>query len=293
MKQLVVFFDCHGSEILNYLHQNNFYNELYTDTHIILNDYVIKGRKFYDNNELDNYHIGLLHNADVVILQVIENDRGFLNNSNIEKYVTEKCIVIKIPHYRNSIYEYKLLEGYNDKYKMVLNWSLPELVKGINKPDEVLNIIKNQLVLPINYYSKNELQTAFDLKYNEFAIIDELSDIKMLKYYKDNWNKSRLFNGRRYPSSIFFYELVNNILIYLKLLPNKIYIDSYFGENTGHPIPEYWYKFCGFHFDNTYHIYKHIEIKEYEWYYILLHLNNADVIDENEINKYLMQIRNV
>lgn len=77
----------------------------------------------------------------------------------------------------------------------------------------------------------------------------------------------------------------------MNIICNNNYIDLYFAENTSEPIPEYWYKFCEFTFDKTCYMYGHIEIKEYEWYYIMLLTNNMNIIDNIEIINLLKLIR--
>ena len=69
---------------------------------ISLIPYNVKSRKFVDAT-LDNKHIMELENADILILQVIEKERGFLNNIEVIKFCKSDCKVIKIPHYRINI----------------------------------------------------------------------------------------------------------------------------------------------------------------------------------------------
>lgn len=142
-------------------------------------------------------------------------------------------------------------------------------------------------------YDKDELLKCINFKINEFKKIDDLSDIKIFDYYKNNYKKYRLFMGRSYPSSRFFFELTNRILITLNYNPNNEFIDYYYAKNTSEPIPDYWYKFCNFSFDNTYYTFKNIKITECEWYYILLLSNNINIISQEENLKYLKKIRNL
>lgn len=255
MKNCVIFFDCHGMEINNYLCMNKNFKKDFNINIISLNNYVIKNNKFFDNTKLDDKHIMLIENADILILQVIEKNRGFLNNSEVIKFCNSDCKVIKIPHYRNSIYEYKCIE---------------------NK---------------INKYDEDEMFKSMNYKINEFEKIDSLSDIKMLDYFNNNLKKYRLFQGRSYPSSIFFFELTNRILYTLDYEHNVIFEDLYFAQNTGEPIPEYWYNFCKFSFDNTYYTFGNLPITECEWYYILLLSNNLNIVTKEENLKYLKIIR--
>ena len=292
MKQITIMFDCHGAEILKYLLKHMNLNKEFKIVYINLNLYVSTNQIFTDNKQLDNKHIDILKDTYILILQVIETDRGFLNNDEIIKYCKKDCNIIKIPHYRNSIYEYKTIEGFTNKWDLILNWKLPNKIKDINNIDETINIIKNEIDITNNFpYNKEELEKHMNFKLNEFEKIDSLSDIKMLDYYKNNYKKYRLFKGRGYPSSLFFYELSNRILIKLGYEPNNDFIDLYFAENTSEPIMDYWYKFCNFTFDNTYYTTGHIDITDYEWYYILLLSNDVNIISREINMMYISKIR--
>jgi hypothetical protein len=125
----------------------------------------------------------------------------------------------------------------------------------------------------------------------EFKSIDSLSDISMFNYFIENYKKYRLFQGRSYPSSRFFYEVTNKILSFLNIKMNDVFIDTHYAFNTSEPIPEYWHKFNGFLFDNTFHITENIPITEYEWFYLLLLSKKILHRDVDEIEKYLKIIR--
>lgn len=291
MLKIGIFMDCHGGEILTYLLQCPRIKENYDIFCMHLNHYVLPHEKFYNNTKLDEKDIEIIQTADVLILQVIEKDRNFLNNNEVVKFCKHDCQIIKIPHYRNSIYYFKTLEGFEEKHHLIGNWKLPQKI-DINNISETINIIKNQIEIMNNYnYDKNQLENAFTEKINEFQRIDNLSDIKMHDYYIQNFKKNRLFQGRGYPSSIFFHELTNRILERIGLEKNKEFVDYYFAENTGEPIPNYWHKYCNFEFNNTYYTYGHIEIQEYEWYYILLLSNNPDICNREENINILNKIR--
>ncbi len=72
--------DCHGNEIYKYLIMNEFCKKEYNYSFISLNSYVVLGSKYINNTFLDNNDIEQIKKADVFILQVIEKDRGYLNN---------------------------------------------------------------------------------------------------------------------------------------------------------------------------------------------------------------------
>jgi len=296
-KKLIIFMDCHGGEIQLYLKNNINFSNNYDIIFITLNDYVIEKNKKYNNIKLDDNDSKLINSADVLILQVIEKDRGFLNNDEVIKYCKTECNIIKIPHYRNSIYGYKTLENKNNKWELITGsgihmWNLPNKIKNINDVEETKKIIQNEIDKMNNFpYDKMKMLKSMNYNINEFRKIDDLSDIKMLDYYNNNYKKYRLFMDRQHPSDRFFFELTNRILIRLNYNPNNEFKDNYFGQNNSEPIPYYWYKFCNFTFDNIYYIYKNLKITECEWYYILLLSSNVNITDVNENIEYLKKIR--
>lgn len=292
MKNLIIFMDCHGLEIYKYLIMNEFCKKEYNCSFISLNSYVVLGSKYINNTCLDNNDIEQIKKADVFILQVIEKDRGYLNNENVIKYCKSDCIIIKIPHYRNSIYQYKILEQFDSKYSLIKNWTLPKKVKNIDNIDETISIIKNEINIMNAYnYDKDEIKKVLQEKLDEFMTLDKLSDIKMNDYFYNNYKLHKLFQSRSYPSSIFFYELSNRILKKLNIKIDEKFVDLHFAENTYELLPKYWYDYCNFKFDYKHYMYGHIEVKDYEWFYIIMMSNNVNLQDVNKIKEYLKKIR--
>jgi hypothetical protein len=292
MKNLVIFMDCHGTQIDSYLLRNEEIRRLYNIINISLNEYVVPTFRLYENKELHSIHKKEICYADVLIIQIIEKDRGYLNNIEVIKNCKPGCTIIRIPHYRNSVYIYKTLEGLEDKYSLINNWKLPEKINDINNVNETIKIIKDEIEKMNNLkYEKEELDKALKSKIEEFSVIDELSDIKMYDYYLDNYRKNRLFQGRWYPSSIFFFELTNRIIERLGVERSKEYLDLNFAENTGEPIPHYWYNYCNFEFGNIYYTFGHIPLEEHEWYYILLLSKDVNISKKRKNIKLLNQIR--
>lgn len=297
MKKFTTMMDCHGLQILNYLKQSNDFKEKYETKHISLNLYVINSESFHLNDKLDDLHINILRETDILILQVIEKDRGFLNNSEVVKFCKPECKIIKIPHYRSSMYFYKTVEFFHDKFKLMKGWKLPKELSEMNidiniDVDKTINVIKDKISIVNTYnHDKNDMLKTIERNIEEFKSIDSLSDISMFNYFIKNYKRYRLFQGRSYPSSHFFYELANKILSLLNIKINDVFKDSHYALNTSEPIPEYWHKFNGFLFDNTFHIKGNIPITEYEWFYLLLlsKKNQHKDVDENE--KYLKIIR--
>ncbi len=86
MKSLVIFMNCHGNEIYKYLLMNSLFLEQYNCNFISLNLYVTFQAKYINNTNINEEDIEKIEKADVFILQVIEKDRGYLNNENVIKY---------------------------------------------------------------------------------------------------------------------------------------------------------------------------------------------------------------
>ena len=291
MKNIVIFMDCHGNEIYNYLMMNSLFQKQYNCNFISLNTYVVSGSKYINNTNLNKKDIEQIKEADVFILQVIEKDRGYLNNENVIKYCKSNCIIIKIPHYRNSIYQYKTLEQFDDKYSLIKNWTLPKKIKNIDNIDETINIIKDEIKIMNTYnYNKDEMKKEFQQKLDEFMDIDKLSDIKMSDYFYNNYKLHKFFQSRSYPSSIFFHELTNRLLNRLNIPINEKFVDLYFAENTYELLPKYWYDYCGFVFDYKHYMYGHIDVKDYEWFYIIMLLNDVNLVDVKKIEECLKKI---
>ena len=295
MKNILVFMDCHGHQIIKNLKNNGRFIQDFKIDQILLNHYVVEMFPYYKNTKLEDNDITLLREADVLILQVIESGargRDFLNNCNVIKYCKNDCLIIKIPHYRNSIYGYKTLENKNDKGELIKNWDLPNKIENIDDIDGTKQIIQNEIDKMNTFpHDREEMLKNMNFKISEFAKIANLSDVKMLDYYNNNYKKHRLFIGRGYPSSAFFFELTNRLLNLLNYKSNSEFVDYYIFQNTSEPIPEYWYKFCKFSFDNTYYTFKNIEITQCEWYYILLLSRNVNIESADENLKYLKKIR--
>lgn len=284
--------DCHGNEINKYLRMNSSFLKEYNINFISLNLYVMPESIYINNTNLNKNDIEQIKEADVFILQVIEKDRNYLNNENVIKYCKSSCIIIKIPHYRNSIYQYKTLEQFDDKYSFIKNWTLPKKVKNIDNIDETINIIKNEINIMNTYnYDKDEMKKEFQKKLDEFMDIDKLSDIKMSDYFYNNYKLHKLFQSRSYPSSIFFHELTNRLLKRLNIPINNKFVDLNFAENTYELLPKYWYDYCGFKFDYKHYTYGHIEVKDYEWFYIIIMFNDVNLQDVNKIKECLKKIR--
>lgn len=292
-KNMCIFMDCHGRQIFIKLNENKYIRKLYNLYHVTIVNYTGKNQPFYNNKSLNNNDVRKIKLADVLIVQYIENDRGFLNHTEIIKFCKKTCKIIKIPHYRSSIYLYKTLYHFNNKYPMINNWDLPSKITNIKNIEQTKKIIQREIIKNNKFnYDVKDMKKKISDDISNFNLIDSYSDIKMFDFFLKQYRNYRLFKGRRYPTSIFFFELSNRICSHLNIKKNNNYIDSYFAENTDEPIPEYWYNFCNFKFKNTHYIYGHIPILEWEWYYILLLTKDVNINNNIKNLKLIKFIRN-
>ena len=72
---------------------------------------------------------------------------------------------------------------------------------------------------------------------------------------------------------------------------NENFVDLYFAEITYDLLPNYWYDYCEFKFDNKHYTNGHIDVKDYEWFYIILLLNNINLHYIPKIKEYIKKIR--
>lgn len=291
MQRVTIMFNCHMDEIVDNLKRNQDVNRKYQIFTLSLNQYLVKDRPYYNNTSLDITHVNILQKTDILILQIINKDRGFLNNSEVIKLCKDDCNIIKIPHYRCSIYEHTFIDGCREKHNIIKSWKLHEKINDIGNVADTKKIIEEE-INKVNIYSSDELLENMESKLNEFRDIDALSDVSMLDFFINNYRNMKLFQGRGYPSSMFFHELSNKIIMTkLGCQINNEFIDTHFAENTSSPIPQYWYKFCEFRFDNNLYGIGHIQISDIEWYYIMLLSNKTNIVSTVELLELLSKIR--
>lgn len=267
--------DCHFSIISWYLYKNLKFCEKYDSIHVSINKYL--NSNYIDYTDDDKKQI---READILILQYIENDRGFLNNCETLKLADRSSKSILIPHYRCSIY--------NDGMTKISYRN----INNIENVSEAIKIIKNEIDTINKYsYDLDQLENFKNQHIAEFLKINSYSNIDMSHYFMNNYQSKRLFQARGYPSSIFFYELSNRLLTHIGINEYVPFVDSYFAENTAYPIFKYWYDFCGFTFENKFYTYGHIEMQDYEYYYMICYLKNSNIQDIQLIKKICSKIR--
>ena len=98
-KNIVIFGNCHFQEIQRNIIQYKTIRAYYLPHYISINSYVDLNASLLGRTYFTDTHINLFKNADILIYQNIETDRGFLNNKEVEKLIPKNCIKIKVCHY--------------------------------------------------------------------------------------------------------------------------------------------------------------------------------------------------
>lgn len=276
-KNIVIFGNCHFQEIQRNIIQYKKIRAHYLPHYISINSYVDLNASLLGKTYFTDTHINLFKNADILIYQNIETDRGFLNNKEVGKLIPKNCIKIKIPHYRSSIYHYSF---YETPY-------FEEMKQLVDKEETV-----NQKITCIKDFIKNINETTQDTnsfdkfitkELTHFKKIDSYSDISMYDYFINNYKKIKLINGRSYPTSIFMFILSKKILEKLNIYENLSFTEMingrtvyprYFALHTDYPIFDFWYDYNKFTFNKQYYWELEIPMKDYEFYYLQIDIYN-------------------
>lgn len=193
-KNCIIFFNCHGGELINHLISSKQFNDNYDITFITLYDYI-EGYKYEKNEDLIDEHKQLIQICDLIILQYIKKDRKIIHQDYIKSLLKKECISIIIPHYTFSGYQYPY-DIINDN----------NINKNITKK-ELQNYINNLFI-----DKENEIIAHLNSELNNIKELDTHSDIKCYKFIKNNYNKKLLFYSRSYPTYNLFHFISQKIL---------------------------------------------------------------------------------
>lgn len=208
-KEMVIYGNCHTTRILKYLSSSATLNKLYNINHV----YIVN---FLEKNKFDDCTIEIFKNADVLIGQYIEQNRGELNHEYIlQNFIKKDCNVILFPHFRfdgyvlgNNIFKnFKTSLFYApliplDIFKLYLNSN------NYDKFDDNFQITFDN----VEIISKEKINELLVAAFDAFKIVNDKSTIDMFDFVKNNYKKQRLFGMRGYPTGIFFHELAKKML---------------------------------------------------------------------------------
>jgi len=291
-KIMVIFGNCHFQEIRRNIIQYKTIRAYYLPHYISINSYVDLNASLLGKTYFIDKHINLFKNADILIYQNIETDRGFLNNKEVEKLIPKDCIRIKIPHYRSSIYHYSFYETpYFEEMKQLVDKEetvnqkitcIKDFIKNINETTQDTNLFDKFITKELNHFKK----------------INNYSDIDMYDFFISNWKNIQMFNGRSYPTTQFIFILSKKILEKLNIYENLTFetmmnnrtYPPYFARNTNYPQFDFWYDYNKFTFNKQYYWGLETHIEDYEFYYLQIDICNR--FDESKAFSNVWLIRN-
>ena len=222
MKECVIFFNCHGSQIQQQLLQSDIFKKMYNIKIIFSPNYLPK-HKYENLDELTNEHKEIIQNADLVILQYIKNStRKVIHHDYIKTLIKKDATVILIPHYSFS--------GYYYPYDFLQDDNI-----NVNKTKEELQTYINNLLKD----KKEDIIKHMNDNLEHIRKLDELCDIKCYDFIKNNYKKHNLFYNRSYPTSILFHHMVKQILQILNIDNNiKRIVSNYARDNQNIIYPQ-------------------------------------------------------
>ena len=109
-KDCVIFFNCHGEEILKYLNSSGKFKSVYKCHYISLYDYL-PSYKYSKLDDLIPRHKKLITNCDLIILQYMRLNRNIIHHDNILNLIKNDCKHILIQHYTFSGYYFPIPEN--------------------------------------------------------------------------------------------------------------------------------------------------------------------------------------
>ena len=165
--------------------------------------------------------ICMLQNADIALIQYIKNDRPYINHERIRGILKNDCKVILLPHY--------VFDGYFVKIK------LPEEFTIEKSQQELMSIFNNIEV------DAAKVITNYENALVEFKSVAATGSIDVSDIMLNHFKNVRLFNGRGYPTSIFFRCTAIEIIKFLGYgddidTVNIDCVDTGFAHNIKYPI---------------------------------------------------------
>ena len=266
MKICVLYLNCHYLEILRYLNLSSMFINEYDIYPII--SYEVINIGYFNDIQIDK-----LKNSKLLISHNVSDKHGKFSFNNIKNIVDSLCEIITLTFYRFDGYWYNienLVHNHIFLYpKIYIDINI--LLDNVNE-DNYNFYINKLLDEDIKY--KDEYVEKLNSELNNFLIKEKDCSIKMYDYLKENYKKYKLFVDMDHPSSIFFCQLVKNILSYLNYDTNDIIL---FNDDMlaikSIPITNRIKKSLNLEFDCSQIKYMFIDMTTKQWFEMYLKLN--------------------
>jgi hypothetical protein len=197
---IILYLNCHGKEIKNYLLN---YTKMTEIIYIPTYEYINQKKKLpYDS----------LKSADFIIYNPVSEEHGEYSSKEILKHLKNECKTCCIGYYRmkcffcHPIYCNHFIYSENPK------------IFESPKPENInIDLVINPDKIKCNLDSK----TILDEDLKKIYEIDLKSDIKMYDFIKENYKKYKLFVDPSHPTKYFFVEIFKRILNFFEIKPIK------------------------------------------------------------------------
>lgn len=218
MKSFVIYSNCHSYPIEFFLNLSETFKKTYTCQIVSILNYLNKS-EIVSLTEID---IAKLKNADVVLCQHIQNDRNYLNHSNILSYCKSDAKILMIPHHRFS--GYSIVSKNEFKFK-INDWThIPVEIyehyvksKNYDEFESGFNDVINSIEIKMTHFEVVRLTNYFIENYVKLDETQSNWQLNMSHFVASNYRKIQLFADDSHPTGIFFYELVKKILFVLEI----------------------------------------------------------------------------
>jgi hypothetical protein len=232
-KRITFYMNCHGEFLARTLLTSRDFFRKYTCHYVVTFQAIRRG--VLSAQEIDD-----LKNCDIIIYNpVSDKHKQFSASYVLHNLVSPNAKRICIPYYRfkgywpsfvkreigNESYRQEFLGPIIDRLDSLLqtealknNVSLADesakqtLIHRIANPANIASVM-NSIFEGQEEILKLHLMSTFDY----FDELDKLSDIKMVTYFRDHWQKLKLFHNYAHPTPEFFLELAKRLFPLLGL----------------------------------------------------------------------------
>lgn len=227
MKLLVIYANCHAYPIEFFLNLSDEFKNTYKCHIVSILNYLNK----LETTQLNENDISNLKKADVVICQYIQNDRNYLNHSNILSYCKKDIKILMIPHHRFSVYS--VIAKNEFKFK-INNWTfIPVEVYNYYKKNKKLEDFKKgfdeiikSITIKMEDDQMNKIIKYHIDQYTKLNSDQSTKELNMSSFVIDNYKNMQLFADDTHPTGIFFHELTKKILKLLRIYDVKKYDEN-------------------------------------------------------------------
>jgi hypothetical protein len=229
-KSVVIYATCQGRAISGFLKENKAFNERYVINDVLSAPEFVRG--LIPLKDIKNRDI-IISQADVFIYQPVKDIYNEHSTVFLRKSLKKDCVQISMPFVYNlstfplaPIYKRDFAEIYTkegDQLVLVNKEAIDDLIDKGLKTAEILDL-----------YDSNKMDFYFEKRHRlelaVFANREELLDIKVTDFIRENISEKQLFLFPSHPTSEMFIYMTNQILALLDCPPiYNVYSNDHYG----------------------------------------------------------------